>query len=438
MTCRSQWFNGAALASVLAMSGACGGPAEAPESAVESVPPHHTSAVLSVAGRSSEFVTLAAAGDFVVAVWAASAAEAGTDVYTAVSRDAGATFDTPVRVNDRPGDAKVNGEQPPQVAVVAGGAEDPRIHVVWTAPGSTGIRLAAAESSDSGRSYSAGETLAGSDEAGNRGWQAIGADPSGRVQVVWLDHRRYDASAATHGHHHSAGPDSSGAMDTVALAQLSDLYFSDLDAASPRAVTSGVCYCCKTAMAHGAAGEVYLAWRHVYAGNMRDIAFAVSRDAGRTFEPPVRISEDGWSIAGCPDDGPAMAVDRAGHAHVVWPTMAAADRDTVKTLFHAMSPDGRTFTARTPLPTEATAFHPRAAFAPDDALVVAWDESTEDGRQVVIARAEAAGSEPLAFERVLDGTPGAYPVLATAGSRLLAAWSTEVDGRSVIQVQSVP
>ena len=78
-----------------------------------------------------------------------------------------------------------------------------------------------------------------------------------------------------------------------------------------RELAKGVCYCCKTALALGGNGAVYAAWRHVYTGNIRDIAFIASTDGGRTFAEPMRVSEDRWELAGCPDDGPSMAVDAA-------------------------------------------------------------------------------------------------------------------------------
>jgi hypothetical protein len=64
-------------------------------------------------------------------------------------------------------------------------------------------------------------------------------------------------------------------------AQKSKLYFATSDGAlAPRAITGGVCYCCKTAIATGPNNAVYLAWRHVYPGDVRDIAFAASHDCG--------------------------------------------------------------------------------------------------------------------------------------------------------------
>jgi hypothetical protein len=51
----------------------------------------------------------------------------------------------------------------------------------------------------------------------------------------------------------------------------------------------------KTTIAAARDGAIYAAWRHVYPGNVRDIAVTMSRDGGRTFAPPVRISDDKWA-----------------------------------------------------------------------------------------------------------------------------------------------
>ena len=52
---------------------------------------------LAVPGRTGAHVTLAADGDLVAAVWAATSASGVTDIYLATSDDAGRTFAAPVR-----------------------------------------------------------------------------------------------------------------------------------------------------------------------------------------------------------------------------------------------------------------------------------------------------------------------------------------------------
>jgi 3-hydroxyisobutyrate dehydrogenase-like beta-hydroxyacid dehydrogenase len=133
------------------------------------------------------------------------------------------------------------------------------------------------------------------------------------ITAAW---RRPPAARRAHVHGTAAA-----ASDGFAMAQRSALYTSVGQPGSVRAITTGVCYCCKTAIATANDGTIFAAWRNVYAGSIRDIAASVSRDGGRTFAAPVKVSDDGWALNGCPDDGPAMAIDGRGQVHIVWPTL---------------------------------------------------------------------------------------------------------------------
>jgi hypothetical protein len=376
---------------------------------------------LGIPDRGNANVSLAAEGKFVAAVWSGSRPDGGTDIYAAVSRDAGERFEGPVGVNSTPGDARVNGEQPPRVALVAARGKDPDIVVVWTAKGAVGTRLMTSRSTDGGRSFGPSTIVPGTDAAGHRGWEAIAADPRGAVYAAWLDHRQL-------ANRQIERPE--------AMAQLSQLHVGRLDGKTPAVpVTGGVCYCCKTALASGRSGELYVAWRHVYPGNLRDIAFATSRDAGRTFDPPVRVSEDGWAIAGCPDDGPAMAVAQDGWVHVVWPTVVTAASDAVKALFHSATRDGRVFTPRARIPTWGQANHPQVAVSADGALLVVWDESGDGSRRLAAARGALDGSGRVDFKREdLSGAGQAiYPAAARVDGGMVVAWTSGSPSSSVIR-----
>jgi len=78
----------------------------------------NTSLALGVPNRSNATPSIAAGGNTVVVAWSATLPNGGAaDVFAAVSRDGGRTFGAPARVNDVDGDARVNGEQPPRVAL---------------------------------------------------------------------------------------------------------------------------------------------------------------------------------------------------------------------------------------------------------------------------------------------------------------------------------
>jgi hypothetical protein len=397
---------------------------------------------LAVKGRANATPAIAADGPFVIVAWGGARASGATDIFASVSRDGGRAFGPPIRVNNVDGDARVNGEQPPQVALVRRAGPEPAIVIVWTTKGANGTTLLQSRSDDGGRAFTPASLVPGTGAAGNRGWEAIAVEPGGRVDAIWLDHRELAASSSLAMSHHEHK--SAGKPDGVAMAQQSKLYFGSLDGTlTPRAVTGGVCYCCKTALAVGSGGAVYAAWRHVYPGNLRDMAFTMSKDGGRAFAPPVRVSEDKWALEGCPDDGPAMVVDAVNHIHVVWPTLvtdATAEGGENIALFYAMSTDGGQFTARERIPAEGMPHHPRIVAAADGALTVAWDESANGLRRIAIGRGTADDRGQLRFRRELLTTDrsGVYPVLAVAGDGVVAAWASSASAESSIQVARLP
>ena len=374
--------------------------------------------------------------------WGASSPAGVSDVYIAVSRDSGQTFAAPVRANDVPGDARLTGEQPPQVALVPRAGREPAIVVVWTTKGEKGTRLLQARSDDGGRSFGRSLPVPGTDASGNRGWQAVNVDPSGRVNVVWLDHRELaaDSSMEKMHHEHGAGQKVNG----VVMAQKSKLYFASLDGSlTPRGITGGVCYCCKTALASGPGGRIYAAWRHVYQGNLRDMAFTLSRDGGRSFAEPVRVSQDQWMLEGCPDDGPSMAVDDSARVHVVWPTLVPGEKNSDPTIgiFYASSADGSSFSARERIPTEGIPHHPRLVATADGQLVAAWDESAGGTRRIAIGRGRRDRNGHIAFRRETlspaEG-PSVYPAIALATDSVIVAWTNGSSATSTIRVVRLP
>ena len=387
-----------------------------------------SSAVFIVGPRGSAATpSIAAEGRRVVVAFSESASSGATDVYAAVSDDGGRSFASPVRVNDVAGEARVGGEQPPRVAV-----HDRRIVVVWTAKGQKGTRLLQARSDDGGRTFSRAAAVPGSEAAGNRGWENANAR-----YAVWLDHRELaqDETTMTAMHHQH---ESSGAKpDGVAMAQKSKLFFGSLDGSiAAHAITGGVCYCCKTALAESGDGSsIFLAWRHVYPGNFRDIAFTMSKDGGRSFAAPIRVSEDKWMLEGCPDDGPAIAVDVQHRVHLVWPTLIADATSGEQSigLFYATSADGHAFTPRERIPTQGIAHHPQITIGSDGLPLIAWDESDQGARRILVGR-RRTGADGARFVCEAVGDAGVYPALTASDGAAVAAWTAR-HGDSAVAVR---
>jgi hypothetical protein len=245
-------------------------------------------------------------------------------------------------------------------------------------------------------------------------------DADGRLHVMWLDHRGLAArKAGEHTHQEAA------AMDGAKMAQLSALYYWS-GSGSERELAKGVCYCCKVAMTAAPGGAIFSAWRHVYPGNIRDIAFTLSRDGGRTFAAPARVSADEWQLAGCPDDGPAMTVDAAGTVHLVWPTVIGGATPE-GAIFYASSKDGRTFTARQRVPTMGAPrpMHPQIA-VDRSSVMVAWDEVIGGVRQAawrsftLDANGRAAFGEAHRLSEA--GSASSYPMIVTTARGPRVVW----------------
>jgi hypothetical protein len=414
------------VALLVAACGACSPsrPAARPPATVE---------IDGVPGRANAHLALASDGQLVGLAWAASD-ETGTDVYVTMSTDAGASFGPPVRVNTKAGTAKVNPETPPRLAVRGSGASA-EVAVSWMAAvDGTTVRLA--QSHDGGRTFGESLPISQPGAPGNRGWHAMTPlDADGRVALVWLDHR--DMAATGH-EAHAADPAAHGSADGAAMAQKSQLYFalSGPDGVRPEtSVARGVCYCCKTSVVRGPDGSLYAAWRHVYPGNIRDIAFTVSRDGGRTFGSPVRVSDDQWELNGCPEDGPTMAVDAANRVHIVWPTVVTtADGEPAKALFYASSSDGTSFTPRERIPAAGSPNHPQLAIAGDGALGVVWEEFVDGAWRLAGATRTGGADARFTPMRLSSDASGRYPVIAPAADGWLVAWTGE---GSPIRVQRV-
>jgi hypothetical protein len=387
---------------------------------------------LGVAGLVNSAPSLAVLDRTVVAVWSA-AKDGAANVYVAISGDGGQTFSEARRVNDSEGDATANSEQPPR-AVISGTAGARAVTVVWSKRNDGPQRsrrdvVRIARSTDGGRTFSAAGSIHDAAMSGARGWESLATGRGNAVHAVWLDGRDADrkiAEATAHsGMPHKGQPPQ-------------DIYHGLLTPDGRRVETviaTGVCFCCKTAVAVDGRGDVYAAWRHIFPGSMRDIAFARSTDGGLRFEPLVRVSEDKWELNGCPEDGPTLAVDQSGVIHMAWATLVNDGGEPQKAVFYTTSRDGRTFSARTRVPTAGiTPGHPQLTVTPDGGAALVWDETVDGQHRVSLSR--VSPNRVIGPPQVLsDKEYASHPVIARSVGDLIVAWASRDE--SLIRVRRI-
>jgi len=356
-----------------------------------------------------------------------------SNVYLA--RAEGDAFAAPVRVNDRPGDAAPHEQAPAQVAA----GPDGSVYVVWQNNRAIAGRrcpasdLRFARSADGGRTFAPAVTV-NDDAAGppsSHTFHNLVVGKDGTVWVSWLDSRVRDAERARR-HPRPApsparakGDSTTGMHGHGGMAEDPTLPGSEVRVAksvdggrtfgASMVVDGNVCPCCRTSLAAAPDGSIYVAWRKVYAGDVRDPVVARLAPGAAAFAAPVRVHADGWVFPGCPHAGPALAVDAGGRVHVAWYT----GKEGRQGLWYASSADGgRTFGAPAALLTGGWVPPSQAALAVDGAHVWAmWDDRREQEGRVTLARLDGGTPRVVAREPA-----GRSPALAASPRGLLVAW----------------
>ena len=213
-------------------------------------------------------------------------------VLYARSSAPGGPMGSSVRIN-RPGDVPYWRQEAP--ALVVQGDE---VFVTWglthskatpQQPLATELRLS--RSTDRGQTFQPSVLV--NDDPGviQHTFDALHHDSDGRLHLSWIDGRDGKKEPGTY----VARSLDRGQTVTKNLK-----------------VDEGTCVCCRTAVASAPDGTVYVAWRKIFDGNVRETVVARSTDHGDTFEAPVIVGHDEWVFPACPHRPASMGVDRQG------------------------------------------------------------------------------------------------------------------------------
>jgi hypothetical protein len=350
------------------------------------------------AAGAAPMIALAPSGARSVA-WIA-APDAGSDGRLYVSTDGA----QPSELRDSSGGIEPHGEAPPKLSYGPDGTLFALYAVGRLEAGRrfpfTTLRLAA--SHDGGRTWDTPRTVTGDSIPRSRNFHALHAATDGSIYVAWLESRG-DSGSRTY------------------LTRSTDQGMTWSRAV--RVAEGESCPCCRVAIATGEGGRMFLAWRAVLPGNVRDIVVATSSDYGATWSSPVRVHDDGWVFEGCPHAGPSMVVDPAGTLHIAWWT----GREGSSGAFYANSVDSaRTFRPRLALGESHLTMpaHVQLAIDGRGTVLAAWDDGRDTLPRVMLRVSRDGGAS---FSReVLVGEPGvasAFPVIALHDGDFTIAWS---------------
>lgn len=326
-----------------------------------------------------------------------------------------ASGDAPVRVN--PEGASVDSlHQSPGLAV----APDGEVFVSWSSakPKAPNVLFASdlylSRSRDGGRTFDH-HLRVNEDRPTSHSFEGLAVGADGTALVAWIDSR-------------------DGAKPATYLARV-----VDRGTRVERVVKledGETCVCCRVDVAAGPDGAVGVLWRKVFAGDVRDMVLARSRDGGRAFDPPALVHADRWKIPACPHRGGSLATDARGRLYAAWYTEGAQGQPA---MLFASAPEARPFAApkRVSAALGSIPDRVRLAVGPDGRGVVVWEDATAV-RKRILARAVLDGGRTLGAVRVLSEAVKAWaPDVVTAGPDFVVVWHEERFPRLTTVVQRI-
>lgn len=312
------------------------------------------------------------------------------------------------RLLDTPGDViAADGENRPKLAFGPTGEAVISYTQPRAKPYTGWIRML--RSADGGQTFGAPFTVHADRQEITHRFESIAFDAQGVLHTLWIDKRDLELAP-------KVGKQSSYRGAAIYRNESRD---GGLTFGPDRKLADHSCECCRIALAPGADGRLRALWRHVFAPNVRDHALAV---LGGDAAPPVRATEDGWRVDGCPHHGPGLSAAHDGGWHTVWfGIRRTGEQDVAAVRYARLHADGRPRpdTVRT-LPDEA-AEH-ADVLANGARVAVVW-RSVEGARSTLKAWLSRDGGQTFALRELAQVRgDNDHPRLAQHDGRMVVVW----------------
>ena len=271
-------------------------------------------------------------------------------------------------------------------------------------PGTYAYDVRLAFSKDQGKTWSASVTPHHDGTNTEHGFASLFQMPGAGLGLVWLDGRAMKGEHAGHG---------SGDMSLRFTS-----FGNDGRQGAEVPLDVRVCECCPTSAVATSDG-VTAAFRDRSPEEVRDIAIA--RLEGGKWTQPVPLHQDGWKVPACPVNGPVLSA-RGSNVAAAWFTVQNDEGRS----FVAFSKDaGRTFGPPIRLDDLASLGRVDIELLPDGSAAASWIEVDQDRAQFRVRHVEPSGkkSAPVSVAGIESGRTSGYPRLAFANNELIFAWT---------------
>lgn len=297
-----------------------------------------------------------------------------TDLYVAISRNGGETFDAPVKVNHNPFVVRGPSINKPRIAAGTDGSW----HISYAANevhSALDLPYMASHytrSIDGGRTFEAPRRLSAMPEVdrtnathgdfmSTAGFQTIAATADDQVHAFWIDTRFRTA-------HNDAG-----ALYTAVSLDGGNTFSGD-----KQLLATDVCPCCQLMTATDANGDILLGLRDISAEGFRQPVVARLDTRAGSFSDPVDAGYAQWEIAGCPLK-PTVVAEKDGQ---IYTAVYSGGEDNPGVYFSYSADGGKAFAPSVAVHSEALTSDAPAIAVNDSHVVVAWHGKTNGPRQI--------------------------------------------------------
>ncbi len=240
----------------------------------------------------------------------------------------------------------------------------------------------------------------------------------GGVGLIWLDGRKTAGNA---------GPELAATGMTLRAATIA----GDGSLSGEHVIDDFVCDCCSTAAVVTSSG-ILVAYRDRTADEIRDIY--VSRFTNGKWSPGKAVADDGWQIAACPVNGPALAAS-GSLVGVAWFT-AAGDVPRIRA---AVSRDGgQSFSSPVDIASGRVQGYVDIAWLDAAQFAVTWVEPEADGYAVRLRGMTTGGKLGEVVTVGATSLGRVVPQMEYRDESLILAWTDSADDAPGVRVVRVP
>lgn len=330
-------------------------------------------------------------------------------VYIDFSLDQGKSFSFPTRINQQDQTISAWPENPPAIEISRSG----RINILYYADKAQKSTSFFSYSDDNGQTFSTPTLTSDHAQSNMHYMDKMLVDYEDKLYLFWHDNR--DEL------HKGSG--------------VLSLYYSIKNSkiqnqVNNRFLSADICSCCRTATALSNKGLPIIFARKIFNDGARDHALIMLQSDGSWKQQ--RVTHDDWTIESCPEQGPAMSIDKKNRIHLTWFTLG----NTRQGIYYSQT-DDRGKTVSTPIKLgskNSLASHPDV-LAVNQRVIVTWKEF--DGEQTTLYIKDSNDRGNSWIEKKLElssSSKNGHPKLINFNDDIFLSWVSKDHGHQFIKI----